>query len=394
MFFPCRTPTGFGFILKYTSTGDRGPEDCRRAVWTPQLTARPKLNRSKAKDDKPPGFSTDIVEECLRKYATADRETQGSEAFHVRRLTRERAASDAAFGEVDPSPFETTKTLSRWLVNYRRAGCARERAATTTTTTMTTTRALQAIQEPRHARCAPACSRKAARATRGCKLGRIAARALSRTERREVELKRRDPVRHLPCETSLPGEKRTGRVSKLESFRWRRFSPPRRSDLEKYDMYRRFYRESQGLLPCEESVKIEVLACRFKTGSAASRSKTEELRARRVGARRDPAERRHKQTLRPLDHVDSYLPIEKMFSDDTAGLANDNAEDRDRDYEEVVAHMQNQEGTDREKRRALAPPRRSPAGRGARSPCLSKRAPTERDGGLWLNLSDMDAGAR
>ncbi|KAK2812102.1 hypothetical protein Q5P01_000101 [Channa striata] len=41
-----------------------------------QLTARaPKANRSKAKDDKPPGFSTDIVEECLRKYATpADRE--------------------------------------------------------------------------------------------------------------------------------------------------------------------------------------------------------------------------------------------------------------------------------------------------------------------------------
>ncbi|KAK2813523.1 hypothetical protein Q5P01_000807 [Channa striata] len=57
---------------------------------------------------------------------------------------------------------------------------------------------------------------------------------------------------------------------------------------------------------------------------------------------RDPVERRHKQTLRPLDHVDSYLPIEKMFSDDTADSRNDNAEDRDRDYEEVVAYMQNQ----------------------------------------------------
>ncbi|KAK2812103.1 hypothetical protein Q5P01_000102 [Channa striata] len=61
------------------------------------------------------------------------------------------------------------------------------------------------------------------------------------------------------------------------------------------------------------------------------------------GRRRDPAERRHKQTLRPLDHVDSYLPIEKMFSDDTADSRNDNAEDRDRDYEEVVAYMQNQD---------------------------------------------------
>ncbi|KAK2814628.1 hypothetical protein Q5P01_001008 [Channa striata] len=83
-----------------------------------------------------------------------------------------------------------------------------------------------------------------------------------------------------------------------------------------------------------------------------------------------------------------------MFSDDTADSQNDNAEDRDRDYEEVVAHMQNQEGTDREKRRALAPPRRSPAGRWGEV-ALSIQEGTDRERRRALaQPKRMDAGAR
>ncbi|KAK2814396.1 hypothetical protein Q5P01_000524 [Channa striata] len=113
-----------------------------------------------------------------------------------------------------------------------------------------------------------------------------AASALSRTGGGRAEAR---SVRHLPCEASLPGRKRTGEGERVGKFQVATFSPSAAaSDLEK--------------------------------------SKTEELEQDRVaplGTRRREAQ----TDPWPLDHVDSYLPIEKMFSGDTRTRRSDNAED-------------------------------------------------------------------
>ncbi|KAK2814629.1 hypothetical protein Q5P01_001009 [Channa striata] len=208
-----------------------------------QLTARaPKANRSKAKDDKPPGFSTDIVEECLRKYATpADREKlKDLKPFMFAALPESVLRAMQLSERLIQAHSETTKTLSRWLVNYSAArgasgsGGGDDDDDDDDDDALPSKRSKSPDTPDRTGVLAKSCF-----ALLGVQAGATCCPRLSRTERREVELKRAIPVRHLPCETSLPRE-----------------------------------RNEQG-----------------RVQDRGTSSKT-------VGARRDPAERRHKQTLR------------------------------------------------------------------------------------------------
>ncbi|KAK2814233.1 hypothetical protein Q5P01_000680 [Channa striata] len=346
------------------------------AVWASATDASAQRT-VKSQDDKPPGFSADIVEECLRKSPLRRTgETQGSEAFHVRRLT-EACCGDAASERLIKPIRKPQKTLSLAGQLLRCAGASGsggggggggggDGGGAPPQAIRARLRVL--------ARAVPA--EKAAPALLvGASWGG-AASALSRTGGGRAEAR---SVRHLPCEASLPGEKRTGED---------------------------FTENPSGLLPCEESVKIEVprLSVRARDRPSRDRAtrpwgvaggtfalgrrppakrirceensavctcewtgqmsphrgvpinssatsttstlpftqvKTEELEQDRVAPARDPSAQAQTDPW-PLDHVDSYLPIEKMFSGDTRTRRSDNAEDRDRDYEEVVAYMQNQ----------------------------------------------------
>ncbi|KAK2814522.1 hypothetical protein Q5P01_000321 [Channa striata] len=225
-------------------------------------------------------------------------------------------------------PIRKPQRPCRWLVNYSaaRGASGKRRRRRRRRRWMAAARSPQAIQSPitRVARAVPA--EKAAPLLVGASWGG-AASALSRTGgggRAEAR-----SVRHLPCEASLPGRKRTGEGEQVGKFQVAAFSRPPRFRLRSMICIADFTENPSGLLPCEESVKIEVprLSVRaadrpsLRSGdkgpghvsspesvpinsSATSTTstlpftqvKTEELEQDRVGAARDPSAR-HKQTL-------------------------------------------------------------------------------------------------
>ncbi|KAK2813522.1 hypothetical protein Q5P01_000806 [Channa striata] len=181
-----------------------------------QLTARaPKANRSKAKDDKPPGFSTDIVEECLRKYATpADREKlKDLKPFMFAALPESVLRAMQLSERLIQAHSETTKTLSRWLVNYSAArGASGSGGGDDDDDDDDDALPSKRSKSPDYAyRTEAVPAEKLLRATRGCKLGANCCPRPFADRATRGRAETRDPGKApaLRDEPS-PGEKRTG----------------------------------------------------------------------------------------------------------------------------------------------------------------------------------------
>ncbi|KAK2848637.1 hypothetical protein Q5P01_008471 [Channa striata] len=118
MFFPCCATDWIRLQIKVHKHGDLRTRRLQASGMDAQLTTRvPKAERSKAKDEKSTGFSTDIVEECLRKYAPlADREKfKDLKPFMFAALPESVLRAMQLSERLIQAHSETTKTLSCWL---------------------------------------------------------------------------------------------------------------------------------------------------------------------------------------------------------------------------------------------------------------------------------------